>query len=253
MTLCSMSKYPTKRLRYTVSLRRFKSDCYNNSRPYVGLENIESWTGKLLAPSADRDDSVDAQQYDTSLSHLFESGDVLFGKLRPYLAKAWVAEFSGRASTELLVMEPIKIEPQFLRYVLLCRNLIDLVDGSTYGSKMPRADWSFISNIHVPVPEWEIQQTISDYLDRETERLDALVAMKERLLRLLAKKRYAFITQVVTRGLNPNATLRDSGIPWLDRIPEHWETWKLSHCATIGNGSTPKRNNSAYWGDGTIP
>ena len=253
MTLCSMSRYPTRRLRHIVSLRRAKSDYQDDSRSYVGLENIESWTGRFLDTSADRGDSGRCLANDISLSHLFESGDVLFGKLRPYLAKAWIAEFPGRASTELLVMKPIEIESRFLRYVFVSRNFIDLVDGSTFGSKMPRADWSFISNVHIPVPEWAMQQAIADHLDREIERLDALVASKERLLELLAEKRYAFITHVVTRGLNPHITLRDSGIPWLDRIPEHWETWKLGHCATVGNGSTPNRSNSAYWDDGTIP
>jgi len=72
-----------------------------------------------------------------------------------------------------------------------------------------------------PVPE---QRTIADYLDRETARLDALVAAKERLLELLAEKRRALITRAVTRGLNPDAPFRDSGIPWLGQIPAHWET-----------------------------
>ena len=67
------------------------------------------------------------------------------------------------------------------------------------------------------------QRAIADYLDRETARLDALVAAKERLLELLAEKRQALITRAVTRGLDPQASLRDSGIPWLGKIPEHWQ------------------------------
>lgn len=228
MTLIFISKYPTKRLKHIVYLRRFQSDYHRNDRPYIGLENIESWTGKLLDKSTYLDGSLADLTNDASLSHLFEKGDVLFGKLRPYLAKAWIAEFPGRASTELLVMEPIGIEPRFLRYVFLCRNFVDLVDGSTFGSKMPRADWSFIGNVNIPVPEWEIQLTIVDYLDRVTERLDALVASKQRLLELLAEKRHAFITHVVTHGLNPNVTLRDSGIIWLGMIPTHWEVRKVA-------------------------
>ena len=67
------------------------------------------------------------------------------------------------------------------------------------------------------------QRAIADYLDRETARLDALVAAKERVLGLLAEKRRALITRAVTRGLDPRAPLRDSGIPWLGEIPAHWE------------------------------
>ena len=76
----------------------------------------------------------------------------------------------------------------------------------------------------VPVSAVPQQRAIADYLDRETARLDALVAAKERVLGLLAEKRRALITRAVTRGLDPHAPLRDSGIPWLGEIPAHWET-----------------------------
>jgi type I restriction enzyme S subunit len=75
----------------------------------------------------------------------------------------------------------------------------------------------------LPVPPLPTQRAIADYLDRETARIDALIAAKERLLGLLAEKRRALITRAVTRGLDPDAPLRDSGIPWLGEIPAHWE------------------------------
>ncbi len=81
---------------------------------------------------------------------------------------------------------------------------------------------SEIGTVTLPVPPLPKQRTIADYLDRETARLDALVAAKERLLDLLAEKRRALITRAVTRGLDPYAPLRDSGIPWLGEIPAHW-------------------------------
>lgn len=112
---------------------------------------------------------------------------------------------------------------------------------------------SAIGALLVPVPRLPIQRAIADYLDRETTRLDALIAAKNRLLRLLAEKRRALITQAVTLGLDPNVPLRDSGVPWLGEIPAHWEIWKLGHVASIGNGSTPSRGNQDYWMDGTIP
>ncbi len=225
MTRRVASLFPAKRLKHVVSLRRSRVDGNEDDRPYVGLENIESWTGKLLGNSAATDEARSAIMVEgTSLSNTFEPGDVLLGKLRPYLAKVWVAEFPGRSTTELLVMHPVEIEPRFLRYVCLWRDFVDAVDASTFGSKMPRADWDFIGNMSVPIPEWSKQRAIADYLDRETARLDALVGEEERLLGLLAEKRSALITCAVTRGLNPNVPLRDSGIPWLGEIPAHWET-----------------------------
>jgi type I restriction enzyme S subunit len=214
-----------KRLKYVVSLRRSRVEGAADDRPYIGLENIESSTGQLIGePAATDESALSASGESGSLSNTFETGDVLFGKLRPYLAKAWVASFPGRCTTELLVMQPMGAESRFLRYVCLSRDFIDAVDASTFGSKMPRADWDFIGNMPIPVPPLPQQRATADYLDRETARLDALVAAKERVLGLLAEKRRALITRAVTRGLDPRAPLRDSGIPWLGEIPAHWET-----------------------------
>lgn len=216
------SPFASKRLKYVVALRRSRVEGSEDNRPYIGLENIESWTGKRLDQSAGEGSSVSPTEGE-SLSNTFEPGDVLFGKLRPYLAKAWVADFPGRSTTEFLVMEPVEAESRFLRYVCLWRDFVHSVDASTFGSKMPRADWDFIGNMRIPVPERPTQRAIADYLDRQTARIDALVAAKERVLGLLAEKRRALITRAVTRGLDPHAPLRDSGIPWLGAIPAHWE------------------------------
>lgn len=225
MTALSPLPATSRRLKYVVALRRSRVDGAQDDRPYIGLENIESSTGRLIGEVSATDQATPlATGEGESLSNTFEPGDVLFGKLRPYLAKAWVAAFPGRCTTELLVMQPVEVEPRFLRYVCLTRDFIDAVDASTFGSKMPRADWDFIGNMVVPVPRIPHQHAIADYLDRETARLDALVAAKERVLGLLTDKRRALITRAVTRGLDPHASLRDSGIPWLGAIPAHWET-----------------------------
>ncbi len=81
-----------------------------------------------------------------------------------------------------------------------------------------------IGGLYLPVPPMPRQRAIADYLDRETARIDALIAAKERLLGLLAEKRRALITRAVTRGLDSDVPLRDSGIPWLGEMPAHWET-----------------------------
>ena len=220
----SASSFPMKRLKHVVSLRRSRVDSRDGEQPYVGLENIESWTGRLVGDikfAGDGDNSASASE--TSLSNMFEPGDVLFGKLRPYLAKAWVADFSGCSSTEFLVMQPVELEPRFLRYVCVWQDFVDAVDASTLGSKMPRAEWDYVGTQPVPLPTYRLQHAIANYLDRETSRINALIGVKERLLALLAEKRHALITRAVTRGLEPNVPMRDSGIPWLGEIPEHWE------------------------------
>ena len=247
MTRQLASLFPTKRLKRVVFLRRSRVDVGvegKDDRPYVGLENIEPWTGKVFRNSAATEENLFALIEDISLGSTFEPGDVLFGKLRPYLAKVWVADFAGRSTTECLVMKPVEVEPRFLGYVCLSRDFIDRVDASTFGSKMPRADWDFVGNMPIPVPEVFQQRAIADYLDRVTTRLDALVAEKERVLTLLEEKRVALITSAVTLGLDTPVSLRDSTIPSVEEIPEHWRTTRLRHVITdVEQGWSPEAAN----------
>ena len=193
--------FPTKRLKHVVALRRLRSVADARTGPYVGLEDIQPGTGRLVKDVTVHDRFTSpADEQDMRLSTGFERGDVLFGKLRPYLAKAWLAEFPGRCTTEALVMEPVEIEPRFLRSVCLSPWFVGAVDASTFGSKMPRAEWDFIGNIPVPLPNLKMQNAIADYVGQETVRLDTLIAAKERLLQLLVEKRIAVINRAITCG-----------------------------------------------------
>jgi type I restriction enzyme S subunit len=105
----------------------------------------------------------------------------------------------------------------------LNREVIDLVNSSTYGAKMPRASWSFLGSVEMPIPPLREQPLIATFLDRETAKIDALIAEQQRLIELLQEKRQAVISHAVTKGLNPDAPMKDSGVEWLGEVPEHWE------------------------------
>ena len=102
-----------------------------------------------------------------------------------------------------------------------------------------------IENLSVPVPPEPEQELIADYLDRETARIDALVAEKEKMLALLEEKRAALISRAVTRGLDPTAPLKPSGLDWLGDIPAHWEVLRLKFVSdSLDQGSSPVAANS---------
>ncbi len=103
------------------------------------------------------------------------------------------------------------------------------------------------------LPSLATQRAIAAYLDHETAKIDAMIDAKQRLLALLAEKRRALITHAVTRGLDPAAPMRDSGVPWIGEVPKHWEVTNLKYVAQIGNGSTPRRDYMPYWQDGNFP
>jgi len=110
-----------------------------------------------------------------------------------------------------------------------------------------------VDNMELPWPPFEEQVAIASFLDRETAKIDALIAEQEKLLALLAEKRQATISHAVTRGLDPKAPMKDSGIPWLGEVPAHWEVSPLKYISRIGNGSTPNRDNPDYWSDTGFP
>jgi type I restriction enzyme S subunit len=90
--------------------------------------------------------------------------------------------------------------------------------------------------IKVPAPSSCEQKAISLFLDRETAKIDALIAEQQRLIELLREKRQAVISHAVTKGLNPDAAMKDSGIEWLGEVPEHWRVVRLGHCGRLQNG-----------------
>jgi len=125
------------------------------------------------------------------------------------------------ASEHALVVYPRRyFNLRFARYLL---EVLDF-NSQAIRTAQPLINTGIVENTIGAFPPERQQLLIADFLDRETARLDALVAAKEWLLELLAEKRRALITRAVTRGLNPDVPLRDSGVSWLGQIPEHWET-----------------------------
>lgn len=245
----SLDKIPdhwaAKPLKHVLQIVGDRGDYHPRRGRYIGLENIESWSGRLIGP-----DDVQPE----GLVGFFKEGDILFGKLRPYLAKVLLCESSGSSSTEAMILRPQQgMYGRYFWYNLVTRSFIHIVNGSTYGSKMPRANWDFVGSQVLPVPPLEEQQIIAAYLDRETGRIDSLVERLDRLIALLTEKRQAVISHAVTKGLNPDAPMKDSGIDWLGEVPAHWEVRKVSHFAKVGNGSTPSRDNERYWSNGHFP
>lgn len=108
-----------------------------------------------------------------------------------------------------------------------------------------------LGNMQVPLPPKEEQEAIAGYLDEVTAKIDSLITEKRAQVEDLRKYRTSLITETVTRGLNPDVSLRPSGIDWLGDVPEHWEIIKMKHCIDISNGSDPKtEGNIPVYGSG---
>jgi type I restriction enzyme S subunit len=104
-----------------------------------------------------------------------------------------------------------------------------------------------------PIPAANEQAAMVRFLNHADRRIRRYIRAKQKLIKLLEEQKQVIIRRAVTRGLDPNARLKPSGVEWLGDVPEHWEVCKVSHFARVGNGSTPSRGNSSYWSGGTYP
>ena len=169
---------------------------------YLALEHVESWTGKFAAAGDD-------VNFDSQVKR-FRAGDVLFGKLRPYLAKVTYPNRSGVCVGEFLVLRSsvANLSSRYLEQLLRSKSVIDAIDASTFGAKMPRANWQFIGNMNVPLPPLSEQGAIVEYVDRATGRIDAAAVRARRQIELLEEYRVRLIADAVTGKLD----VREAGV-----------------------------------------
>lgn len=201
--------------------------------PFVALEHIISSEGKCVPEFEWTNQPADE-------CAMFEAGDVLFGKLRPYLRKYLHADRASCCQTELLIFRPQNdCLSRYLFYLVQTPLLIALADCTSYGVKMPRTSWEVLGCKYFWLPPFSEQHTITAFLDRETAAIDALIAKKERLIELLQEKRVALISHAVTKGLDPKVPMKDSGVEWLGQIPAHWEVKRLKFVAGLVMGQSP--------------
>jgi type I restriction enzyme, S subunit len=230
------------RFKDVAQLRNERTDEAGEVEDYLELEDIESGTGRIL----NRRNTMEVVSDVT----LFKKWDVLFGKLRPYLEKYYVAEFDGKCTGEILAFKPERIESRFLFYCLASPWFIERCNMLAYGAKMPRVNWpTQLAQFDLPLPPRTEQQRIAAYLDA-----NCAVAAKRRQVETLDALALAVIHQAVTRGINTPVKFRPSGMDWLPQVPEHWKVRQIKRVCEIVRGKFTHRprNDPAYY-DGDYP
>ena len=171
----------------TIPLHRaasYCSDALEEPRRLVSLEHVDNWTGSQLAGSVHS-----IAEIDQGGVAAVEPGDVLFGKLRPYLAKGLTVVESLAASTELICMRPgPDTDSRYLGYVTRSVPFVEWSVATSEGTKMPRTSWEKLREYRFHRPALSKQRAIADYLDTETARIDALITKKRRMIELLEER-----------------------------------------------------------------
>ncbi|OOF55382.1 hypothetical protein BKK56_06490 [Rodentibacter genomosp. 2] len=181
--------WEVKKLKFVLVLSNNKEESKNSDKRYIGMENVESFTGKI------NDTILSAE----GVANSFYKNEILFGKLRPYLTKSYLADFDGVCSTEFLVYKTTQnMNNHFALSIFLSHGFINTVNSSTYGSKMPRANSEFLSNMLLPIPPLEEQQQIAQYLYDKTAKIDYAISLKQQHIEKLKEYKSVLINDVVT-------------------------------------------------------
>jgi type I restriction enzyme, S subunit len=190
---------------------------------------------------------------DANAKTRLEAGDVLTVRVgAPGVTAVVPQECEGGNCASVMLVRKGKFDSRWLCYLMntpVVRNQVEVVQ---YGAAQKQFNIEHAVNFWLPVPDEDEQKAISWFLDVETSKIDGLVSEQRRLIELLKEKRQAVISHAVTKGLNPNAPMKPSGIQWLGDVPQHWSVKPLKYLATFRSGGTPSKTVPAYW-HGDVP
>ena len=141
---------------------------------------------------------------------------------------------------------------EYMYWVLKSDAFKVFCDLSSVGSTIQHLYQNIFEDFAFPIPSLQEQRSVAAFLDRETGKIDALISEQEKLLILLSEKRQATISHAVTKGLNPDVPMKDSGVKWLGDVPEHWRVSPLKYLVSLKSGGTPSKENLEFW-DGDVP
>jgi type I restriction enzyme S subunit len=216
---------------------------------YVEISDVELGRG-ILATTA-----VVFGEAPSRARRRVKDGDVIVSTVRTYLrAIAQVISPPGNmiVSTGFAVVRPRSVHSRFVGYLIESEYVIAEVISRSVGVSYPAINSGDLMGIKLPLPPSNEQQGIAAFLDRETDKIDALVEEQQRLIAVVKEKRQAVISHTVIKGLDPNARMKDSGIEWLGEIPAHWNMKRLKRVSpeiTVGIVVNP----SLYISDEGLP
>ncbi|MGI8639487.1 MAG: restriction endonuclease subunit S [Pyrinomonadaceae bacterium] len=195
--------------------------------PYLGLESVESGTGKILSSASEV-----LSDEGKSTTFYFNSKHILYGKLRPYLNKVALPDFEGRCTTEMIPLLPTEdAAREYLLLILRRQETVNAVMRETTGSRMPRADMTTLLNLKIPLPPTiEEQRRIAAILDEQ--------------MKAVERARLAVEEQLKAARLLPNAFLRSV---FESEDAQSWQKRKLVEIGKIKAGGTPSRGNKNYF------
>lgn len=190
-------------------------------------------------------------KYYESPEIIIRNEDVLFVKTGSTYGKVSYVSGLPMQSTinpQIVVFKEVRCNRKFLFYLLINNVIQDQVAFTVGGSTIPTLSQENILNYSFALPKIIEQQSIASYLDSKVGEIDNMIEKTEKKIKLYEELKKSIITHAVTKGLNPNAKMKDSGVEWIGEVPEHWEAMKVTWIyQLIGSGTTPKTDKEYYY------
>lgn len=184
------------------------------------------------------------KKYEESPEIKVYNGDLLLVKTAS-VGKVALVENLNEPTTinpQLVVFKNININPKFFYYAMVSDVIQYQISKNINGGVISTLSQENIENYVIPLPKYSEQQDIVDYLDKHLAKIENIIAKNEELIQLLEEKRVSLINQVVTKGLNPNVSMKDSGIEWIGEIPEHWDVEKIKNTSQVIPSNVDKKS-----------
>ena len=188
---------------------------------------------------------------------LVEVNDFVMNNQQAWRGSVGVSPYKGIVSPAYLIFSFNKkiCAPKFFKYFLRDKGVVDqfMIASMSVGTIQRQVKWHLLKTIQLSIPSLIEQNTIANFLDTETARIDNLISKQEKLIELLEEQCKSIISHAVTKGLNPNAPMKDSGVEWLGEVPEHWEVTFIKYITKkISSGKTPLGGAEVYTDEGVI-
>ena len=241
----------------TVSISRLFSRVKRTG--YKEKELLSVYRDYGVIPKSGRDDNNNKPSEDLSPYQLVQSNDLVMNKMKAWQGSIAISECEGIVSPAYFVYQPNNslfelAHPKYVHYLL--RNPIYVTQYLSRSKGIRVNQWDLdpdeFRNIEILLPSKVEQEKIYSFLDHETAKIDKLIEKQQQLIELLKEKRQAVISHAVTKGLNPDVPMKDSGVEWLGEVPEHWSLKSFRYACLIYRGKfghRPRNDPSLYDGD----
>ena len=257
------SHWTMSKLRYLFDFSKglsiTKENLQDEGIPCVNYGEVHSKYGFEVDPKKHLLKCVSENYLKTSENALLNNGDFVFADTSEDLKGSGnfthlVGDEQIFAGYHTVIARPHNANAsRFYAYLFESKEFRSQIHLAVKGVKVFSITQAMLRSANAWLPSTDEQVKIANFLDHETAKIDSLIEKQQQLIQLLKEKRQAVISHTVTKGLNPNVPMKDSGVEWLGKVPEHWELVPLKYLCTFSGGGTPSKDNLNYWTDGDIP